>query len=175
MHQFICADHIVRRQIFGSLLGHVMACCLRVPNHFPNQCWLIISNFLGHSSEGNFLWYTSAIDRWNLLENHWFWISFEFPMSQLVNCLLQYLLFCVIPWFAIGIDTSIFGQSGVTRDSAISPHPEAKPLFYHDATKNIEFIQTLVCKSWKSFSYLLRISHYGNTEADHWPLSQQPP
>ena len=31
-----------------------MACCLTTPSHYPNQCWLIISELLWHWPEGNF-------------------------------------------------------------------------------------------------------------------------
>ena len=31
-----------------------MACCLTAPSHYLNQCWLIISEVLRHSHEGNF-------------------------------------------------------------------------------------------------------------------------
>ena len=48
------------RQISGSTLVQVMACCLRAPSHYLNQCWLIISKVLWHSSEGNFIRDTSA-------------------------------------------------------------------------------------------------------------------
>ena len=34
-----------------SLLVQVMACCLTTPNHYPNQCWLVISKVQWHSSE----------------------------------------------------------------------------------------------------------------------------
>ena len=32
-------------------LVQVMACCLTAPSHYLNQCWLIISKVLWHSSE----------------------------------------------------------------------------------------------------------------------------
>ena len=32
-------------------LTQVMACCLTAPSHYPNQCWLIISNVLRHLSD----------------------------------------------------------------------------------------------------------------------------
>ena len=44
----------------GSTLAQVMACCLTAPSHYLNQCWLIISKVLWHSSEGNFIRDTSA-------------------------------------------------------------------------------------------------------------------
>ena len=48
------------RQRSGSTLAQVMACCLTAPSHCLNQCWLIISKVLWHSSEGNFIRDTSA-------------------------------------------------------------------------------------------------------------------
>ena len=35
-------------------LAHVMACCLKAPSHYPNQCWLLIGEVLWHSPESNF-------------------------------------------------------------------------------------------------------------------------
>ena len=35
----------------GSTLAQVMACCLTAPSHYLDQCWLIISKVLWHSSE----------------------------------------------------------------------------------------------------------------------------
>ena len=40
------------QQRSGSTLAQVMACCLTAPSHYLNQCWLIISKVLWHSSEG---------------------------------------------------------------------------------------------------------------------------
>ena len=34
-----------------STLVQVMACCLTAPSHYLNQCWLLISKVLWHSSE----------------------------------------------------------------------------------------------------------------------------
>ena len=33
----------IRQYRSGSVLTHVMACCLKVSSHYPKQCWLIIS------------------------------------------------------------------------------------------------------------------------------------
>ena len=44
-----------------STLAQVMACCLMVPSHYLNQCWLIISKIQWHPSESNFTRDTSAI------------------------------------------------------------------------------------------------------------------
>ena len=50
----------IRQLRSGSTLIQVMACCLTAPSHYLNQCWLIISKVLWHSSEGNFIRDTSA-------------------------------------------------------------------------------------------------------------------
>ena len=44
------SDTICRHKS-GSTLAQVMACCLKSPSHYLNQCWLIISKVLWHSSE----------------------------------------------------------------------------------------------------------------------------
>ena len=50
------------RQRSGSPLAQVMACCLKAPSHYLNQCWLIISKIEWHSSKGKFTRDTSAIN-----------------------------------------------------------------------------------------------------------------
>ena len=50
------------RQRSGTTLAQVMACCLMVPSHYLNQCWLTISMVQWHSYEGSFTRDTSAID-----------------------------------------------------------------------------------------------------------------
>ena len=37
-----------------SPLVQVMACCLTAPSHYLNQCWLIISEVMWHSHDGQF-------------------------------------------------------------------------------------------------------------------------
>ena len=51
---------VIWRQGSGSTLAQVMTCCLMAPSHYLNQCWLIISKVLWHSSEGNFIRDASA-------------------------------------------------------------------------------------------------------------------
>ena len=46
----------------GSTLAQVMACCLTAPSHYLNQCWLILSKVQWHSSGGNFIRDTPAIN-----------------------------------------------------------------------------------------------------------------
>ena len=54
----------------GSTLAQVMACCLTAPSHYLNQCWLIFSVVLWHSSESNFTAITQCIIMYNNFENH---------------------------------------------------------------------------------------------------------
>ena len=37
-----------------STLAHVIACCLMIPSHYPNKCWLLTSENPGQSTENNF-------------------------------------------------------------------------------------------------------------------------
>ena len=49
------SDAICHWRSWSTLVKlHVMACCLMAPSHYLNQCWLIISEILRHSPEGNF-------------------------------------------------------------------------------------------------------------------------
>ena len=52
-----------------STLVRVMACCLTAPSHYLNQCWLIISEVLWHSPEGNFTGNAPDIYNWYDFEN----------------------------------------------------------------------------------------------------------
>ena len=65
-----------------------MACCLMAPNHYLNQCWLIISKVQWHPSECSFTRDTSAISHWNQLEIFLSKIFFKSPRGQWVNMLL---------------------------------------------------------------------------------------
>ena len=42
----------IGRRISGRTFAQVMACCIREPKHFTNQCWFIIRYVLSHSHEG---------------------------------------------------------------------------------------------------------------------------
>ena len=54
-----------------STLVLVMACYIMAPNHYMNQCWIIISEVLWYSPEGNFtgnaqdIYYLSFMWVWN--------------------------------------------------------------------------------------------------------------
>ena len=62
-----------------------MACCLMAPSHYLNQCWLITSKVLWHSSEGNFIRDTSATIHQSQLENYLPEIKLKSPRGQWVN------------------------------------------------------------------------------------------
>ena len=53
-------------QISWSALVQVMACCLIAPSHYRDHCWLIISEILWHSPQGNFTWKKSRYDNVSL-------------------------------------------------------------------------------------------------------------
>ena len=50
----LCSNDAIWQRRSGSTLGQIMACCLMAPSHYLTQCWLIMSEFLWHSPEGNF-------------------------------------------------------------------------------------------------------------------------
>ena len=56
----------------GSTLAHVMVCCLTAPSHYLNQCWLIISKVLWHSSEGIIMRRSEDTNQKNKIENYIF-------------------------------------------------------------------------------------------------------
>ena len=56
-------------QWLGAIV-HVMACCLTAPSHYLNQCWLITSEVLWHSSEGNSIRNAQHIYPWYEFENN---------------------------------------------------------------------------------------------------------
>ena len=49
----LCPDDVIWRQRYRSTLAQVMACCLKAPSHYLNQC-LLINKLLWPLSEGNF-------------------------------------------------------------------------------------------------------------------------
>ena len=55
-------------KISGTTLARVMVCCLTAPTHYPNQGWLIISEVLWPSPEGNFIRNSQYIHPWYLLK-----------------------------------------------------------------------------------------------------------
>ena len=71
----------------GSTLVQIMVCCLTAPSHYLNQCWLIISEVLWHSPEGNFTWNAQDMYPWREFENCLFKITSTSPRGQSVNAL----------------------------------------------------------------------------------------
>ena len=59
-----------------STLVQVMACCLTAPSHYLNQCWLIISKVLWHSSEDIMI---------RRFEDYIFKITLRSPRGQWLN------------------------------------------------------------------------------------------
>ena len=52
----------------GPTLAQVIAHCLMAPSYYLNQCWLIISEVLCHSPQGNFTGNTRDIYPWHELK-----------------------------------------------------------------------------------------------------------
>ena len=74
------------RQRSGPTLDQVMACCLTAPSHYLNQCWLINTTVLWHSSEGFIMRRYEDTYKQNKNEILIFKITCRFPMDQCVNC-----------------------------------------------------------------------------------------
>ena len=72
----------------GSILAQVMACCLTAPSHYLNQCWLIISKVLWHSSEGSY-------------QTHWTFLQFYPILFDTFSCQALW-------WYSIINATSLF-------------------------------------------------------------------
>ena len=107
----------IRRQGTESTLARVMACCLTAPSHYLHQCWLIISTFLWHSSEGIIMRRSEDTNQQNKIKNYIFRIAFRSPRGQWVKryefyttfytdtsqeiCKIR-MFFCVLLWFVTG-------------------------------------------------------------------------
>ena len=87
------SDAIWRHRTW-SILAQVVACCLTVPSHYLNQCWLIINKVQSHSSGNHFTKDTSAINHWNQFENYLSKFSLKFPRGQWVKVLHAVQYFC---------------------------------------------------------------------------------
>ena len=70
-----------------STLVQVMACCLSAPSHYLNQCWLIISKVLWHSSEDTITRRFEDTDQFSKIEDYIFKITLRSPRGQWVNLL----------------------------------------------------------------------------------------
>ena len=64
----------IRRRRSGSTFALVMACCLRAPSHYLNQCWPTTSKIQWHPSESNFNKLENCLSKfhWNIYTSgHW--------------------------------------------------------------------------------------------------------
>ena len=68
-----------------STLVQVMACCLTAPSHYLNQCWLIISKVLWHSSEDIIIRFEDT-NQYSKIEYYIFEITLRSPRGQWVKC-----------------------------------------------------------------------------------------
>ena len=76
---------VIWRQWSWTTLAQVMACCLTAPNHYLNQCWLIIIGVLYHSSENSFAGIAQGINSGHEFEKDILKIIFKSPRGQWVN------------------------------------------------------------------------------------------
>ena len=72
------------QHICGSTLAQVMACCLRAPSHYLNQCSLSISE-VSHSHESNFTVSYQGNILYNKFENYTFRVTALSPRYQWVK------------------------------------------------------------------------------------------
>ena len=68
-----------------STLVQVMAYCLTAPSHYLNQCWLIISKVLWHSSEDIIIRRFEDTNQLSKIENYIFKITLRSPRGQWVK------------------------------------------------------------------------------------------
>ena len=77
------------RDIYGSTLAQVMACCLTAPSHYLNQCWLIIMGVFCHSApKSNFTGNAQDIYLWYEFENYQLHSRATSPRGERVNVLI---------------------------------------------------------------------------------------
>ena len=63
----------------------VMACSLTAPSHYLNQCWLIISKVLWHSSEDIIIRRFEDTNQLSKIEEYFFKITLRSPKGQWVK------------------------------------------------------------------------------------------
>ena len=120
-----------------------MACRLKAPSHYQNQCWFLIGTLLYHSPESNF---TQATILYNEFEKHtthnvspnsqWVNISDYMKLTNMKSC---------FGWTNNGI-IKVHYTDCLVQDCGISianameiPQSCTKPLMYHkhDDTDNL--------------------------------------
>ena len=62
-----------------------MVCCLTAPSHYLNQCWLIISKVLWHSSEDIIIRRFEDTNQYSKIEDYIFKITLRSPRGQWVK------------------------------------------------------------------------------------------
>ena len=81
----MCLSDTIWWNIIGSTLAQVMDCCLMSHSHYPNQCWLLISEILRHSPQRSFTANAQTIIYSNEFELYTFEIIATSPGVQWVN------------------------------------------------------------------------------------------
>ena len=69
----------------GSTLAKVVACYLKAPCHYLSQCWLLISQVLWYSPEGNFTWDAQDISSWYEFEYYYLGLQFHLSWTNEVH------------------------------------------------------------------------------------------
>ena len=95
IHMYVCLNSMWPSDAIwwhrsGSTLTRVTACCLTALCHYLNQCWLLISEVLWHSSESNFTASAQATVLYNEFENYSFKITATSPRGQRVDISMMY-------------------------------------------------------------------------------------
>ena len=92
--QTLCTGHKINslgpsdaiwRQKSGSTMAQVMVCCLTAPSHYLNQCWLIISIVLWHSSEVINIRRIEDTNQQSKIEDYIFKTTLRSPKGQWVK------------------------------------------------------------------------------------------
>ena len=78
------SDAIWRWRSWSTLI-QVMAWCLTAPNHYLNQCWLIINKVLWHSSQDIIIRRLEDTNQWSKAEDYIFKITLRSLSGQWVN------------------------------------------------------------------------------------------
>ena len=106
------------RQWFWTTLAQVMACCLTAPNHYLNQCWLIIRGVLWHTSESSFAGIAQGIDSGYEFEKDILKNIFKSPRGQWVKALCHYMESVNQVRIGSGNDLSPVWQQAITWSNA---------------------------------------------------------
>ena len=84
---------------YGSTFTQVMACCLRAPSHYLNQCWCIITVVLWHSPKSNFTRNAHELNPQHVFEDYTFELLPYLPGANELNFSFQWD-FCIISYIA---------------------------------------------------------------------------